>query len=935
MKNHFSAVGGLLLCALSLAWSTAASAVTISPPSITLTEGATKQFTASVHSTWTTSCGSVSTTGLYKARLYEGTCTVTATAGTQKATATVTVKTPIVMKPRTISTPQGNKQQFTASIPVKWYTKCGSITAGGLYTASGSVGQQCSIWAIAASGPAYTVYGWDRITTPTTKPPLTVSPTAATVVEAATKQFTASRAASWTTTCGSVSTSGLFTAPLKPGTCTITATATDGSGMKAPANATITSPIVITPSTASTVANQTQQFSANAAAKWTSSCGTISTSGLFTAPASGPATCTIQATAASGTAYTAFATDSVVPATQGLVVSPANPSVSEGATQQFTAGAGATWSATCGSIDPQAGLFTAPLVPGPCTITATATDGTGKTASTIASVSSPITLTPALLHTHEIGVQKFTASAPVTWTVSCGTIDSSGNFTAPAAPAESCSITATATGTPAYTAQAPVDVTTANYLTWKNDTARDGLRTDEQILTPSNVNSTSFGIAWSKSVDGGVWAQPLYINALNINGTNHNVLFVATSNDSVYAFDADTGAQLWTTSFLSAGVTAVAGASVDDIYIPQIGILGTPVIDPDSGTLYVVAETSEQNATYFPHRLHALDLTTGKEKLGGPVLISDPNLPPAHKLQRPGLLLSKGTVYVTLGSLGDKLPYHGFIFAFDENTLAQIAMWNDTPTGSAGGIWMSGSAPAADVDGNVFVAIGNGTLDQTSSFGQSVVKLSPGLKVLDYFAPYNYADQNAHDLDFGSGGVLIVPDQSGAYAHELITCGKPTPIFVLNRDGLGHVGTSGDNVIQRLDNQIGGSYTGRDLGQACFSTPAMWQQHVYFVGNGDVMKRFDLNPSTGLLSTTPVAQGTYAYKWPGGHPVISSAGTTNGIVWTDDYVTGTVQATDALTLKQLYQSATIDSGVKWAVPTVVNGHVYVGFQTKIVAFSTH
>lgn len=932
MKIRLSALSGILLCAISSAWGSSAAAVTISPSSITLNEGASQQFQASVSSTWKTTCGSISSSGLYKAPLYEEGCTITATAGSQQATAKVTVKTPIVMTPRTIQTPQGNTQQFTASIPVTWHTKCGSISASGLYSASGSVGQQCSIWAIAASGPAYTVYGWDQITASGPPPPaLSISPASANLLENGSQQFTASAASTWTASCGSISSSGLYQANLYEGSCTVTATA---GSQKATATVAVMTPIVMTPRTVLTPQGQTQQFMASVPVKWNTRCGSISASGLYTASGSVGQQCSTWAVATSGPAYTVYGWDRIG-APGSLSLYPASITVAEGASQQFTAGSPASWSASCGSVS-SSGLFNAPLAPGACAITATAMDGSGRTATGTANVAaSSITLTPASLHTHALGKQHFTASIPVTWSSTCGAIDSGGNFTAPATEAPICSVTAQASSGAAYTAQAPVLVTMVNYVTWKNGNARDGLQPDEQILSPANVNANSFGPVWNATLDGSFWDQPLYMNGLAVNGTPRNVLFVGTSNDSLYALDADTGAQLWKTSLLPSGATAVTGSSVNSS-ISQLGILGTPAIDPDAQTIYAVAETAESSGTKFVHRLHALDVTTGHERPGSPVLITDPAMPPVHKLQRPGLLLANHQVYVAFGSVGDIAPYHGLLFAFDAGTLAQTAVFNVTATGSEGALWNSGGAPSADADGNIYVSTGNGDFDGATNFGQAVVKLSPALKPLDYFAPYDYVANNKLDLDLGSGGVLLTPAQSGPYTHEIIVCGKTTPIFVLNRDSLGHVGTNSDNIIQRLDHQLGGTATARQSGEPCFSTPAMWQQHVYFVANGDVVKMFNLDPMTGLLSTTPVAQGTHTYGYPGAQAVVSTGDNKQqGILWANDYGAGTLLAYDAVTLQLLYQSPTQDTSVKWAVPTVANGHVYVGYSKKIVAFGTH
>jgi hypothetical protein len=423
------------------------------------------------------------------------------------------------------------------------------------------------------------------------------------------------------------------------------------------------------------------------------------------------------------------------------------------------------------------------------------------------------------------------------------------------------------------------------------------------------------------------------MNALTINSAPHNVVFVVTANDSVYALDGDTGAQLWKVSLIPSGATAVAASTVGFTSAPLIGILGTPVIDPSTNTMYVVSETSEQSATYFPHRLHALNVTTGIEKFGGPVLINDPQMAPMHKLQRPGLLLSNGNIYVAIGSMQDMQPYHGLLFSFNAQTLAQQAVWNATPNGSEGGVWMGGAAPSVDGSGNIYVTTGNGTIDGTANFGEATVKLSPSLQELDYFAPYNFATYNAADVDLGSGDVMVVPDQNGTYSHELIVCGKPTPVYVLNRDNLGQLGTTSDNIIQRLDNEVGAFSSKTNSVQACFTAPAMWGQNVYFGGKYDVLKMFTLDPNSGLLSSSPVSQGSLAYGYPGGDPVVSANGSTNGIVWTIDTGTNALIASDATNVASTLFSGSVPGALRWTVPTVINGHVYAGGQGTVYGFA--
>jgi hypothetical protein len=371
------------------------------------------------------------------------------------------------------------------------------------------------------------------------------------------------------------------------------------------------------------------------------------------------------------------------------------------------------------------------------------------------------------------------------------------------------------------------------------------VQSKEFSLTPATISSGKFGQLWSVGLDGPIWGQPLYMNGISVGGKVRNAVYVTTSNDSVYALDADTGSVLWKKSFLSSGVTPVAGSSLK--ISTQIGILGTPVIDPVKQAIFVVAETSENNATYFPHRLHALSLTTGQELTADPELITDPDLQPIMKFQRPALLLANGMVYIAFGSIEDRAPYHGLLFAFDENTLEQKALWNVTPTGSEGGLWMSGSAPMADTEGNIYISTGNGSAG-TNNFGESIVKLSPSLQELDYFTPYNFSSYDSADLDMGSGSLILVPNQNGPYPHEIIACGKPTPIYVINRDALGGRGTTSDNIIQEVDHQIGGTGSVRDAGQPCYNSPGMWQQNLYVAANYDVLKTFVLNPATGMLT---------------------------------------------------------------------------------------
>ncbi|MGZ4844659.1 MAG: pyrrolo-quinoline quinone [Candidatus Angelobacter sp.] len=482
---------------------------------------------------------------------------------------------------------------------------------------------------------------------------------------------------------------------------------------------------------------------------------------------------------------------------------------------------------------------------------------------------------------------------------------------------------------------APSPSSSSGYLTWKNDNARTGLQPNETQLTPANVNAVQFGMKFANPVDGWIYAQPLYVANLTVGGAQHNVVFVATEHDSVYAFDADAaGPPLWHRSFLGPGITTVPTAGNNLIPVqPEVGITSTPVIDAASGTLYVLAQTVE-NGVNFPSKLHALDITSGEEKAGSPAVLSDPVFDGEQEFERSALLLANGNVYVAFASYGDILPYHGFIFAFNASTLAKVAVWNVTSSGGEGGIWMGGAGPSADQNGNIYVSVSNGTWDGVTNFGDSLVKLDPALHVLDFFTPFNEAALSAGDEDLGSGGVLLVPDQSGAFPHEIVACGKPDPIYVVNRDRMGHKGSLDDSqIIQSVQNQLGGT-SGLQAEDHCFTTAAFFQQKLYFIGNNDVIKAFALDPASGKLSATPTSQGSFTFVFPGGQAVVSSNGATNGIVWAVDFnVASSLHAFDAADVsRELYRSPSIGQASKWAVPTVINGKVYIPTKTRLVVF---
>ncbi len=750
MKNPVRLLQAALMAIAWFAFVPSLLANSVSPTSATVTENATKQFSASTSSTWKASCGTISTTGLYKAPLVPETCTITATAknGSGSSTAKATVVSPFTVSPYGPKTPQGQTWNFTATVPVRWTTTCGSIASTGSttarYTASGAANTYCTIRAYATSGTAYESDNYDHVMASNY---VLMSPTNVSLAAGAKQQFTqgiTSATPKWSATCGTITSTGYYTAPSSANTCTVSVAAPGpptGSGQVVSTTVTVggTSALTISPVNPSVPVNGNLSFTANAAVTWSASCGTITSAGAYTAPGSAT-TCSVTGTATDGTNRTA-STNVTVNALQAITISPTNPSVTVNGNLSFTASTAVTWSASCGSIS-GSGAYTAPGTPTSCTVTGTATDGSGRTGSTNVTVNATVTLTisPTSPSIYALGKVKFTASTSANWSASCGTIDNTGAFIAPST-ANSCVVTATDTTNSSNTAQATVNVQIVNYTTWLSDNKRSGANTNEFVLTPSNVSSLSQ--TWSAPVDGTIWHQPLYMNAVSINGTPHNVVFVGTSNDSLYAIDGDTGTQLWKRSFLSSGATAVAGSSVGGS-MTQMGIVGTPVIDPNSNTLYVVAFTAENNNTTFVHRLHAVDITTGNDRTS-PAVIQDSQFTDPRHNNRAGLVLANGNVYVSFGGIADKAPFHGYVFAYDNNSLSQTAMINTTPGGYAGGIWQGTAAPAVDDNGNVYVATGNGDYNGTSTFAMSALKLSPTLQIQDWFAPYDQASLSSKD----------------------------------------------------------------------------------------------------------------------------------------------------------------------------------------------
>jgi hypothetical protein len=506
-----------------------------------------------------------------------------------------------------------------------------------------------------------------------------------------------------------------------------------------------------------------------------------------------------------------------------------------------------------------------------------------------------------------------------------------------------------------------IDVTT-----YHNDNARTGLNSGETVLKPSNVTSATFGQLFSHPVDGYVYAQPLVVTNVTIaqNGVHngiHDVVYVATEHDSVYAFDANNldGANatpLWTVSVIPVGGTTVPNGDTGtgDI-VPEIGITGTPVIDKSTKTMYLVAKTKE-NGNYV-QRLHALDIGTGQEKFGGPIVIQasvrgtgdgsilDPmgnRVVPFDSLRehnRPALLLVNGTIAIAWASHGDNGPYHGWLMTYNASTLQQVAVYNTTPNGGLGGIWMAGAGPASD-GASIFLETGNGTFDANTpgskDYGDSFLRLNVSdLLLRDSFTPYNQNDLNIADIDVGSGGLILLPDSVGTVTHPhlLVGSSKEGRIYLLDRDNLGGFQALSDSqVVQSIPNAFGGTW----------SIGAYFNNTLYYNGAGDVLRAFPI--SNGHISAVS-STSSFTLGFPGATPAVSSNGLTNGIVWllqTDAYGSSgpaVLRAFDASnTAVELYDSGqmpgrdTLGGSVKFAVPTVANGKVYVGTQTAISVF---
>jgi hypothetical protein len=633
-----------------------------------------------------------------------------------------------------------------------------------------------------------------------------------------------------------------------------------------------------------------------------------------------------------------------------------------------------TFRVTDSSKPPQTQSVTLPLTINPASLAVSVTP-----TQAAVTVSQPLTLTAT---TNDFAGVSW-SSSPAGGSFSATTSASGTNVTFTAPPAAGLyTVTASSVTNPKVSAAMTVAVTDlVGVYTTRNDLARDGVNDSEFALTTATVNTSTFGKLFSCTVDGAIYAQPLWVANLNIAGAQHNVVFVATAHDSLFAFDADASPcqKLWQVSLIDAAHGATAGettvpAGLTGYYVgdgygnisPEVGVIGTPVIDPASATLYVVSKSmspgpglSSPSSTTFYQRLHAINIATGGEKAGSPVVVgagtvypgkgsgqSSVAFSPRQENQRAGLALLNGTVYVGWSSHEDAGVWWGWImgYTYSGTGWSQSAVLNTAPNVAHGaGVWMSGGAPPADGNGNLYVLTGNGTNDASSSsapnndYGDSFLQLSPALNVKQWFAPSNQAYEGIANLDLGSGGAALVLNlATGPLQHLVVGGGKDGVLFVINGDAMGGFDSTDANAWQHWS-----------VGGALFSTAAFWNNSLYIAPAGMHLLAYAFDATTDMFTPiagpTPSSQSPTPYGFPGSSPAVSASGTSNGIVWSLDdsqFCTGkdptppcgpaVLHAYDATNLAtELWNSSMVAAdaagyAVKFTVPTVANGKVYVG-----------
>jgi hypothetical protein len=688
----------------------------------------------------------------------------------------------------------------------------------------------------------------------------------------------------------------------------------------------------------------------------------------------------------------------IVLAAQPFTAKVANDPANHGVTWALTQ-LGVACATSCGTLSGQTATsvtYTAPAsVPTNPAVTLTATSvlDTSKKASATITITSTgpasVTISPqrgglaagqtlaiAATVTNDVG------SAGVNWSSSgtgcsgatCGAFTNitktSATYTAPSA-AGSYTITATSAASPAVSASTIIGVTNLTGMTtYHNDLLRDGTNTSEYALTTSLVATKTFGKLFSCQADAAIYTQPLWMPLVMINGALHNVIVVATQNDSVYAFDADSSPciTLWHANLLDSahggtiGETSVPSSLIgsgDGDISPEVGVTGTPVIDPSTNMIYVVSKSVNASTQFF-QRLHALVLATGNDNVTPQGISSSITVAgtgdgsvngvlafdPRNENARSGLVFYNGVVYVSWASHEDHDPYHGWVIGFSASTLAPVpnAVFNTTPnsvgtpTYSRGGVWMGGGAPAVDSNGYLYFITGNGTYNANTvggtNYGDSLMKLSTtgGLSVADYFTPADEATLDANDTDFGSGAATILIDPSGGpNPHLVIGGGKEGNLFLVNRGNMGKFNSSNNGVVQTIN-----------AGNSIFATPVFWQNNLYVAPIG-ALKQFAFNTTTGMFGGSAASQTSATFGFPGATPSLSSNGATEGIIWASDnsqYCTpqspgcgpAVLHAYNATNMAtELWNSSQAagnrdqaGDAVKFTVPTVANGKVYLG-----------
>jgi hypothetical protein len=530
--------------------------------------------------------------------------------------------------------------------------------------------------------------------------------------------------------------------------------------------------------------------------------------------------------------------------------------------------------------------------------------------------------------------------------VACGFAACNGNGS-PGGPASS----------PPAPGPGPVGGAASDVLTWHNDAARTGQNLSETMLTPATVNAAGFGLKAMWAVDGGVDAQPLVASAVTVGGSPHDLVIAATEHDTVYAFDAASGAVLWQRSMLGAGETTSDPRGCGQIS-PEIGITSTPAIDRTlgpHGTVFVVAATRSSAGQYI-ERLHALDLASGAERSGSPAVVQATypgtgdnsaggivTFDPSAYDERSALLVTSGTVVTAWGSHCDNRPYTGWIMSFDEATLAMRSVLNVTPNGEGGAFWAAGSGPAADAGGSLYVLAANGTFDtaltasgfpSSGDFGNGFLKIATTgqLSVADYFATFDTVAQSAADSDLGSGGAMVLPDQtdaSGAIRHLALGAGKDGNIYVVDRDAMGKFDPAANHAYQVIGGALGGSV---------FSSPAYFNGAVYYGASGAPLQRFVV--SAALLATSAASRSSTSFGFPGTTPSVTANGSSGAIVWAvENGSPAVLHAYDATDLtRELYNSNqnpardNLGTGNKFITPTISGGRVYVGTTNSVAVF---